>query len=365
MKALRVVTGLGVALAMLVVLIPMSSGWAQEPFFQGKRLTVLINFAVGGPTDIEGRLFAKFLARNVEGQPGVVVQNMDGAGGLAGAQYLGEVAPKDGTAVGYLTGTAWRYSSDPARWRIDYRTYEFLASHASTTIHFVRRDVVPGLREPVDIVKAQGLVAGGLSADTSKDLRMRLGLDLLGVTYKYVTGYSSSSAARLAMQRNEIHVFAESPPTYRSVVEPTMIRTGEAISLWVDDVELGDAAPRSAQLEGLGLLTLPQLYKKVKGQLPSGPLWEAYKAIYDTNAALTRIVALPPGAPQAAVEALRKGIAALATDKEFAAETMTSLQFVPEYVTGPKRAEEIRRMLVVAPEIRAFIAEYVRTAAAR
>lgn len=337
----------------------------DEPFYKGKRLTVLINFAAGGPTDIEGRLFAKHLVKNVEGQPGLVVQNMDGAGGLTGAQYLGEVAPKDGTAVGYLTGTAWRYSSDPGRWRTDYSKYEFLASQASTTIHFARKDTPPGLAGPVDIIKAQGLVAGGLSADASKDLRMRLGLDMLGVPYKYVTGYSSSSSARLAMQRNEIHIFAESPPAYRSVIEPTMIKTGEAIAIWVDDVEFTDKAPSSAQLDGLGLLTLPQLYKKVKGGWPSGRLWDAYKAIYDTNAELTRIVSLPPGAPRQAVEALRKGIEALAADKEFAAETMAALQFVPEYAAGPNRAAEIRKMLVVAPEIRAFIADYVKTAAAR
>ena len=66
---------------------------AEEIFFKGKRLTVLINFEAAGPTDIEGRLFAKYLARNLDGQPAVIVQNMDGAGGLIGAQYLGEIAP--------------------------------------------------------------------------------------------------------------------------------------------------------------------------------------------------------------------------------------------------------------------------------
>lgn len=351
--------------ALAAGLMLATAGHAQDAFYQGKRLTVLINFAAGGPTDIEGRLFAKYLARNVAGQPTVVVQNMDGAGGLTGAQYLGEIAPKDGTAVGYLTGTAWRYASDPGRWRTDYSKYEFLASQASTTIHFARKDTPPGLNTTADIVKAKGLVAGGLSADASKDLRMRLGLDLLGVPYKYVTGYSSSSTARLAMQRNEIHVFAESPPTYRAVIEPTMIKTGEAIALWADDVAFTDAAPGSEQLAGLGLLTLPQLYKKVKGTWPSGQLWDAYKAIYDLNAELTRIVALPPGVPRASVEALRKGIEALAGDKEFAAETKASLKFVPEYVAGPQRGEEIRKLLVVAPQIRAFVADYTKAAAAR
>src|SRR5262245_277308 len=79
-----------------------SDGHAQEPFYKGKRLTVLINFAAGGPADIEGRIFAKYLVKHIDGAPSLVVQNMDGAGGLIGAQYLGEIAPKDGTMLGAL-----------------------------------------------------------------------------------------------------------------------------------------------------------------------------------------------------------------------------------------------------------------------
>ena len=86
---------------------------ADEPFYKGKRLIVLINFAAGGPADIESRIFAKHLVKHIDGAPNLVIQNMDGAGGLIGAQYLGEVAAKDGTVLGALTGTAWIYASDP------------------------------------------------------------------------------------------------------------------------------------------------------------------------------------------------------------------------------------------------------------
>ena len=86
----------------------LSSAHAEEPYYKGKRITVIINFAAGGPTDIEGRIFAKHLSKHIAGQPGIIVQNMDGAGGMIGANYLGEIAPKDGTAMGYFTGSAWR-----------------------------------------------------------------------------------------------------------------------------------------------------------------------------------------------------------------------------------------------------------------
>ncbi len=223
-----------IVLCFLGCLAATGAAHADEPFYKNKRLNILINFGVGGPTDIEGRLFAKYIARHIAGDPNILVQNMDGAGGIVGARYLGEVAPTDGSVVGYFTGTGFMYALDPSRFRTDFKTYQFVAIQGGTTIHFVRTDVPPGMQAATDIVKAQGLIGGGLSVDTPKDLRMRLGLDMLGVPYKYVTGYRSSPPARLAFQKGEINLFSESPPSYRSVVEPNLVATGQAIPVWYD-----------------------------------------------------------------------------------------------------------------------------------
>src|SRR5262249_53495767 len=90
------------------------SPWAQADFYAGKRLVVLVNYAAGGPADIEGRFFARYLARHLAGQPTVIVQNMDGAGGMVGAAYLGEVAPRDGSMLGLLTASAWQFATESA-----------------------------------------------------------------------------------------------------------------------------------------------------------------------------------------------------------------------------------------------------------
>ena len=67
----------------------VASAQAQQPFYQGKRLTVLINFAPGGPSDIEGRLLAKHIVKHIAGSPQIIVQNKDGAGGLVGTNFVG------------------------------------------------------------------------------------------------------------------------------------------------------------------------------------------------------------------------------------------------------------------------------------
>ena len=68
---------------------------AERPFYQGKNVIFLINFAAGGPTDIEGRIVARHLAKHIAGNPAVIVQNMAGAGGVTGINFLGEAAKRD------------------------------------------------------------------------------------------------------------------------------------------------------------------------------------------------------------------------------------------------------------------------------
>ena len=211
----------GWVLGLAALLGLAASAHAEDAFYKGKRVTLLVNFAVGGPTDIEGRLFAKYIVKHIEGQPSVIVQNMDGAGGIVGAKYLGEVAPRDGTMIGYITGTGFMYALDPDRFRVDFKTYAFLAYQPGTTIHYMRTDVPPGMKQATDIAKAQGLIAGGLSADTPKDLRMRLALDMLGVPYNIkptrpATASEPASMAPRASSAARSICSPESPPSYRS-----------------------------------------------------------------------------------------------------------------------------------------------------
>src|ERR1700685_301865 len=91
---------LAAALAAIVGCTPKAQ--AQAVDFSGKTLTVVSSFAPGGGYDIYGRLCAAHVAHHLAGQPAVVVRNMPGAGGLIGANYLFNVAPKDGTTVGVV-----------------------------------------------------------------------------------------------------------------------------------------------------------------------------------------------------------------------------------------------------------------------
>jgi tripartite-type tricarboxylate transporter receptor subunit TctC len=344
----------------LVNVLGMSSTLAQEPFYKGKRLTLLINFAAGGPTDIEGRLLAKHIVKHIDGQPQIIVQNRDGAGGLVGTNYVGEVGPRDGSMFGYFTGAAWKYVMEPEKHAVDFRTFEFVGYQPGSAVYYVRSDTPPGLKNAADILKAQGVVAGGLAVESSKDLLIRLTLDMLGVPHKYITGFRSSVNARLAVQRGEIHLHSESTPGYFSVVEPSLVKTGTVVPLYYDPYYDGVTFTVPQGMETSTIQPFQEFYRKVRGGEPSGPLWDAYRTNLAVDSAMLRTIAMPPGAPPEAQDALRTALARLNNDKDYAADTMKAMQFVPHYAAGADINTRVRRALTVSPEIRTFVNNYMR-----
>jgi len=333
---------------------------AQEPFYKGKRLTLVINFAAGGPTDIEGRLLAKHIAKHIDGQPTIIVQNKDGAGGLVGTNFVGELGPRDGSMFGYFTGAAWKYVMEPEKHAVDFRTFEFIGYQPGSAVYYIRSDTPPGLKSAADVLKAEGVVAGGLAVESSKDLLIRTTLDMLGVPHKYITGFRSSVNARLAVQRGEIHLHSESTPGYFSVVEPSLVKTGAVVALYYDPYYDGVKFSVPRAMEGSSVLPFHAFYRKVRGGEPSGPLWDAYRTNLAVDSAMLRTVAMPPGSPAAAQSALRAALARLNNDKEYAAETMKAMQFVPHYETGDDINVRVRRAMTVPAEIRTFVTNYMR-----
>ena len=88
--------------AILVALMG-SRSWvaAQEakPFYEGKTIQLLVSSGPGATTDISARLVGRYLGKHIPGNPGIIVQNMPGGGGLVGANYLYNVAKPDGLTI--------------------------------------------------------------------------------------------------------------------------------------------------------------------------------------------------------------------------------------------------------------------------
>ena len=227
-------------------------------------------------------------------------------------------------------------------------------------VYYMRADTPPGMKDGPAIMKATGLVAGGLAANSSKDLLIRLTLDMLGVPYQYVTGFRSSAPARLALQRGEINFFSESSPSYFGVVEPTIVKKGGDRGLVRPDLRRHELRAVQADGRARACRASPTSIARPKARCRRGRLWDVYRTNLAVDSAMLRTVVLPPGVPAAAVDALRRATERLNGDPEFAEEAQKSLQFVPHYVTGGDLNARVRRTLVVRPEIRTFVTDYIK-----
>jgi tripartite-type tricarboxylate transporter receptor subunit TctC len=344
-----------------VVFFAAPSSSAEKAFYQGKNLNFVINFAAAGPTDIEGRIVARHLAKHIPGQPTIIPQNMAGAGGVTGMNFLGEVAKPDGLTIGYFTGPYNHQMMRTPSLRIDLGKLPFIASVGSVTVCYIRSDVPPGIKKPTDIAKAERFRAGGLSFDSNKDLRFRLAFDILGLKYDYVTGYNSSSDARLAVQRNEIQYHDENIPGYRGVVEPQLVKTGIVTPLYYHDVVKPDGSlGKSPDYPELNSFT--EVYTQIHGKAPTGIKYEALKAANMASQNLSRVALLPPGSPQEAIATLRQAFGALSNDEEFIAEAKKVMRFHPRFEIGEDGERLKQKVLTAPPELIEFVRQFIEQA---
>ncbi len=347
--------------AVLAIAVAASSSAIAQPneFYKGKTVTFLINFTPGGPTDFEARLAARHIVKFLPGSPTIIPRNMPGGAGIVGLNWLGQAAPRDGTVVGFFTGAASKTTLGDPGIKVDVTKLGFVASGPGTSVAYIRKDVPPGINKPEDILKAKDFWAGGLTPEADKDVRIRMQLDMLGIPHKYISGFRGSAEARLALQRGEVHMTAESMPTYRASIEPNIIKTGEGIALWYDPYDDGKEFSTPPESQGIEAEHFPAFYKRVKGEYPSGELWEAFRVVNNVGTLFLRTIHLPQDSPPEAMAALKDGLMKMQDDAEFKAEAQKAMQYIPKYVTDKNTEEIFKRTMNPPTQIRAFLRDYI------
>src|SRR6185295_11777735 len=87
-------------LAAIVALAASPAAAQPAPdFYRGKTLTMVVGTSPGGDYDLRLRMVARHIGRHIPGNPAVVVNNMPGGGGLVVANWLANIAAKDGTVA--------------------------------------------------------------------------------------------------------------------------------------------------------------------------------------------------------------------------------------------------------------------------
>jgi tripartite-type tricarboxylate transporter receptor subunit TctC len=348
---------------LVAIALLLSAAPACAQFYQGKTLTLLVNYGVGGNIDTEARILARYLPKHIAGQPAVIVQNVPGAGGLHAMNLLGlNIRSKaDGLTAGFFTVSATApLVDDPALKIRMFEDYVAIGGATGWTVAYARRDTPPGLRQPADIAKATKIYLGGYSRASSHDTRLRLALEVMRLPYQAVTGFPSAADMNKALQQNEINFTSSSLPSYQTQVVPNIINTGIGIALWHHPAIGRDgAAVGNPALTAQGIPVFTEVYREAFGSLPSGTKFDALLLMNDIAIKLQRGFFLPRGAPDQAVADLRGAFRSVARDPAFIADYERVIREKPDFIGADEVDRVFDAMRAVRPEIRQVLKDSI------
>jgi tripartite-type tricarboxylate transporter receptor subunit TctC len=102
---------------------------AEDEFFRGKTVTLVVGYSVGGGYDQYARALARHLASAIPGNPTVLVQNMPGAASLTAVRYLDANAAKDGTVITtFDPGLITESFASPDVFRLRFSDFQWIGS---------------------------------------------------------------------------------------------------------------------------------------------------------------------------------------------------------------------------------------------
>ncbi len=346
-------------------LLMASATWAsaQTPFYQGKVLTLLINYGVGGNADTEARVYQRHLAKHIAGKPDIIIQNAPGAGGFTAMNMLGLGinVKADGLTAGYFTTSAIAPLIDDPALKVKMSDFAIIGGARGWNMVYARKDLIPGgLTKPEDFIKAKSIYLAGYSRASSHDTRLRLAMEIFDMPYTVVTGFPGTAQINKAMLQNEINVTGSSLPGYMTQVVPQIMQTGVGVPLFQYPVIGKDGkATGNPALEKFGMETMDKVYQRAFGKPPSGPKWEALLLMSDIGTQMQRGLMLPKAAPQEAVSALRAAFSAIMKDEAFIEDYKKVTSEEPDLVRGEDLLPLFDRMSKVDPAIRKVLRDSI------
>jgi tripartite-type tricarboxylate transporter receptor subunit TctC len=333
-------------LAATVLTASPTGAQTVEEFYKGKSLTLVVGNGPGGGFDVFGRLLARHIGRYIPGNPSVIVQNMPGAGSLVAANYLYNLAPRDGTTFGLIARNMpllGLLGNNP-NVRFDPHKFTWLGSSSNFSndayVLIVRKDapiksIEDALRPGGPPLILAGTADGGSSSNVPKILH-----DTLGLNVKLVVGYRDSAAIYLAMESGEVSGRTNELSSIRST-RPSWLAPEGDFRLLIQYAR----ATRLPQLPGVP--TAREL----------APNEKARALIQFTEAPFTMAwpYAAPPGLPHDRALALQDAFAAAHRDPQLLAEANAIGIDV-----SPVSAEELRHSIEKLSRAPPDMFDYVR-----
>jgi tripartite-type tricarboxylate transporter receptor subunit TctC len=276
---------------------------SNTTYFAGKTITIIAGSSAGGGTDTINRVVARHLGRFIPGKPNIIVQNVDGAGGVIALNQVAAAKP-DGLTFNGAVSQALLYGQiqglQQARFDLSKLTWVGSAFR-DTNVLWVRSDTpYTDLESIRSAGKAPRL--GAQSATHPSVVLPKLVTAITGINFNVVVGYPGSPEIFLDVERGDLDGrFSSlgSLPTER----PDWIKNGYVRLLLYTGEERAEDYP-----------DLPAIKEIVPPDKQS-----LLPLIYGPQA-ISRAMAGPPGIPPEIAQTVQNAYADMSKDPEFLAD---------------------------------------------
>lgn len=310
-----------------------------KPFYEGKTIQIVVASGPGASTDIGARLVGRFLGKHVPGFPGVIVQNMPGAGGLVAANHIYNLVKPDGlTLVAVTRSNYLDQMVGKPEVRFDFRKFGWIGSFNKSPMMVACRSDTP--YKSIAAMRAAKTPPrfGQAGTGSISYVFANLVSKALDVRIKNVLGFGSGREIDLGMERGEADC--------RATSDITVIRA--PWDRWMKENFVSFILQQGPQKSRL-LPPVPTV-----AELAS-PQAQPFVSLMDVMLAYTefdRPYAAPPGLPRERLQTLRESFEKMLRDPEFVAEAKKLLDWDgTTFLSGQDLQKKIEETVTQPPEI--------------
>ncbi len=201
----------------------------SAPYYEGKVINMVVGSPPGGSNDQTARFLARHLPKFIPGKPTIIVENMPAGVSMAAANYLYNVAKRDGLTIGLIgKHLVFQQLLKVEAVKFDLTKYSWLGSAmVEGTLLAIRSDLPYKTIQELQKAK-QPIFFAGTGAGSFGDQWSTMLIEFLGLNAKIVANRGTTEQM-LALERKEADagVLAYSaawPHVDRGLVRP-LVRT--------------------------------------------------------------------------------------------------------------------------------------------
>jgi len=317
-----------------ITLAPNDIANAQtvEDFYRGKTIDLIIGYSPGGGYDVYARLVIRHLVNHLPGKPQAVARNMTGGGSRVAANYLYNVANKEGLVVGIVDQSLAlsQVFGEPAL-KLDASKFNYIGNPITdnNTMASWHTTGITRWEQAKEREVSLGATGPNTSAWYGKAMNA-----MLGTRFKIITGYPGGNDINLALEKGEVDV-----------------RGSNAWASWKGTRPHWLAEKKINILVQIGLERDPELPTvPLLMELPTDAGDRAALKLLSAPTDVGRPLFTPPGVPADRVKALRAAFDAAMKDPHFIAEAnVAKLDLKP--VPGEKLQQIVNDIVATPPAV--------------